>query len=102
MILRVLPTLHLVTVKVSVIGIGSLDTVKLKRFREGLFSRNFASSKFREIAKSLFVGKSDSSRDFLHRIYNVCLFTLFAKIKLMRKINEFANYTCTSIMLLSN
>ena len=74
MILRVLPTLHLVTVKVSVIGIGSLDTVKLKRFREGLFSRNFASTKFREIAKSLFVGKSDSSRDFFYIAYTMYAF----------------------------
>ena len=60
---------------------------KLRNFREGLFSRNFADVKFREnkiltkLAKSLpltDVGKSLSSQEFLTS--QICLLTLFTKM----------------------
>ena len=67
-------------------------TVNSGNFREGLFSRNFAYAEFRRIKPSRIsdisfsftdVGKLCQSREFL--VGQICLLTLFAKIKFSRK-----------------
>ena len=69
-----------------------IDTVDSQIFARVLFSRNFAYAKFREMKSSrngeiimlfTYIGKSCHSRDFFTS--QICLLTLFAKIKFSRK-----------------